>query len=65
MNRKSASPHGWKIQLECVYRRDREERLKQAYALVVCESIGIIQSCKKEEPSHEKNKHSPLRKGIQ
>ena len=64
MNRKSASPHGWKIQLECVYRRDRQERLKQAYALVVCEPTGTIQSCKMEESNHGNHKHSPLRQGI-
>ena len=65
MNRKSASPRGWKIQLECVYRRDRQERLKQAYALVVGESMEITQLCKREEPSHGKNKLSSLCQSIQ
>jgi len=55
MSRESASHHRWEINLECVYRRDRQERLQQAFALVAHESSVILESCKMEEPNHENN----------
>ena len=65
MSRKPVSPHRWKINLECVYRRDRQERLQQIFAVVVHESLVNLEPCKEEEPNHENNKCSTLCQSLQ
>jgi hypothetical protein len=55
----------WKIQVECVYRMDREERLRQAYEIVVPDPIFNVTRHEEEEFAHEKRKDCPICESIQ
>jgi hypothetical protein len=55
----------WKIELEYVYRMDREERLKQAYELVVPETMFTVNIDKEEEASHETPKNCSVCESVQ
>jgi hypothetical protein len=55
----------WKIHLEYVYRMDREERVKQAYELVVPETMFNVTLDKEEECNDEKSKNRSVCEGIQ
>ena len=55
----------WKIHLEYVYRMDREERVKQAYELVVAETMFNVRVDNKEEFTNEKSKNRAVCEGIQ
>jgi hypothetical protein len=55
----------WKIHLEYVYRMDREERLKQAYELVVPETIFNLCLDKEEEVTNEKPKNRAVCESVQ
>jgi hypothetical protein len=55
----------WKIYLEYVYRMDREERLKQAYELVVPDPSFTVGLETEEEPINEKTKNRSVCESIE
>ncbi len=55
----------WKIHLERVYRMDREERLRQAYEIVVPETVMNVTVHKEEESAHGNEKNRPVCESIQ
>ena len=55
----------WKIYVERVYRMDREERLRQAYEIVVPETVMNGTVHKEEEAAHGKAKNCPVCESIQ
>ena len=62
---KKRSYRQWKINVESVYRSDREERLKQAYAIVHPETLCNSNPLREEKLSHGKVKNRPLRQSVQ
>ena len=55
----------WKIHLESVYRRDREERLKQAYQIIVPETLLNCEPSQKELSGDGERKNRSVRQSIQ
>jgi hypothetical protein len=55
----------WKIHLEYVYRMDREERLKQAYGLVVPDTNFNLREDQKQEVSNEQPKNGSVCESVE
>ncbi len=62
---KKQSCKQWNIHLESVYRRDREERLKQAYQIIVPETLRNCEPPQEELSSHGERKNRSIRQSIQ
>jgi hypothetical protein len=67
MRKKRPSPQPWTIQLESVYRRERDERLARAYELVLPILTKNIPTKPEEEKENDTvtTPHRPLRTRLQ
>ena len=63
MEEKRGQDGDWEIVVESVYRRDRDDRLKRAYALVLPD-IHISRELKKSGGNNGSNQHRPLRQSL-
>ena len=62
---KQPSDGQWNIHLESVYRRDREERVRQAFEIVAPETLRNCEPPQEELVRHGKRKNRFIRESIQ
>lgn len=63
MNKK-LPPKRWKVQIESVYKMDREERIKQACEIILPEVHTNPDLSVMEGNNHATQKNSPIRKSF-
>jgi len=55
----------WNIHLESVYRRDRDERLRQVYEIIAPEKLRNCEPPQEEFSSHGERKNRYIHQSIQ
>lgn len=65
MGKRKLPPQNWKVQLEAVYRSDRDERISKAYQLALPEVVSKPNKKIREKENQNDIQHCDLRTGLQ